>query len=152
MIYAWDNYPLRQFPPLWNWMARQVEEGILVMPDVAYGEVNQSDPDCASWLRNHRLVRLEVTNEILQIALQIKNLLGIVGDRYHPNGVGENDILIIATAHVHQSELISDEGRQAVPPVNASRRKIPSVCSMPGVAVPCYNFVEYIKRSNEIFH
>lgn len=26
MIYAWDNYPVRQFPGLWEWMATQIEE------------------------------------------------------------------------------------------------------------------------------
>ena len=24
MIYAWDNYPIEQFPPLWDWMGVQV--------------------------------------------------------------------------------------------------------------------------------
>jgi Domain of unknown function (DUF4411) len=34
MIYAWDNYPMRQFPGLWEWMATQIEEKKLVMPSV----------------------------------------------------------------------------------------------------------------------
>jgi hypothetical protein len=39
MIYAWDNYPVRQFPGLWEWMATQIEERKLVMPSVAFEEV-----------------------------------------------------------------------------------------------------------------
>jgi hypothetical protein len=36
MIYAWDNYPERQFPGLWDWMAKQVEEENIVLPSVAF--------------------------------------------------------------------------------------------------------------------
>ena len=32
MIYAWDNYPVNQFPPFWQWIATQVEQRALVMP------------------------------------------------------------------------------------------------------------------------
>ncbi len=39
MIYAWDNYPMRQFPGLWEWMATQIGEKKLMMPSVAFDEV-----------------------------------------------------------------------------------------------------------------
>lgn len=38
IIYAWDNYPKHQFPPLWKWMARQIEQEKIAMPEVAFGE------------------------------------------------------------------------------------------------------------------
>jgi hypothetical protein len=47
MIYAWDNYPLQQFPPLWGWMANQIEQGELAMPSVALDEVAHKAPECA---------------------------------------------------------------------------------------------------------
>jgi hypothetical protein len=50
MIYAWDNYPIKQFPPLWNWIARQIERKILVMPRVAFDEVAGKAPDCGEHL------------------------------------------------------------------------------------------------------
>jgi len=99
MIYAWNHYPVRQFPGLWQWIAAQIEEKNLKMPSVAFvEEVAKESPDCAKWLKDHNLELLEITNAITQDAMRIKGLLGIVDDNYHPKGVGENDILILATA------------------------------------------------------
>ena len=151
MIYAWDNYPLKQIPGLWEWMANQINKQILVMPRVAFDEVAHKAPECGEWLRDNNLELLEMNNAILQDAMHIKGLLGIMGDSYHPKGVGENDILIIATARTHGVELVSDEEKQTTLPQVISKRKIPAVCDMAGVSVPCINFIEYIKRSKEIF-
>ena len=83
--------------------------------------------------------------------MRIKNLLGVVDDDYHPNGVGENDLLIIAVARGHVAELVSDEKRQPAPPKEPRKRKIPLVCAMNEVAVVCVNFIEYIKQSDVVF-
>ena len=76
--------------------------------------------------------------------MRIKGLLGIVADNYHPKGVGENDILIIATALVYRVELVTEEQRQPNAPQVLAKRKIPLVWGMPSVAVPCYSFIDYI--------
>jgi hypothetical protein len=151
MIYAWDNYPVRQFPPLWKWMGSQIKEKKLVMPIVAFEEVANKMPDCGTWLEENDLAQLEISNAIVRDAMRIKELLGIVDDNYHPRGVGENDILIIASAGAHKAELVSDEERQPTLPQEPKKRKIPAVCSLKEVAIPCINFIEYIKRSDEIF-
>lgn len=151
MIYAWDNYPIGQFPPLWEWMASQIEAKELVMSSVAFDEVNHKTPDCGEWLKENNLEQLAISNAILQEAKRIKGLLGIVDDNYHAKGVGENDILIIATARLHGAELVSDEERQTNQPQVSSKRKIPAVCAIPTVSVSCINFIEYIKASGEVF-
>lgn len=151
MIYAWDNYPMRQFPGLWEWMANQIESKELVMPSVAFEEVENKTPDCGEWLKDNNLEKLAISNVILQDAKRIKGLLGIVGDNYHAKGVGENDILIIATARFHGAKLVSDEERQTNQPQIAAKRKIPAVCAMADVSVSCLNFIEYIKRSDAVF-
>ncbi len=151
MVYAWDNYPIRQFPGLWEWMAAQIMKKVLVMPDVALEEVSIEAPECGQWLKENNIEKLDINNLIMQNSMRIKCLLGIVGDSYHPKGVGENDILIIATARAHGAELISDEGKQNQLPDKMAKRKIPAVCDMAEVSVPCINFVEYIKRSDAIF-
>lgn len=39
MIQAWETYPLANFPPFWDWMAHQMDEGKMAIPRVAYEEV-----------------------------------------------------------------------------------------------------------------
>ncbi|MDO8263471.1 MAG: DUF4411 family protein [Gallionella sp.] len=151
MIYAWDNYPIDQFPPLWEWMASQIEAKELVMSSVAFDEVNHKTPDCGEWLKENNLEQLAISNAIVQEAKRIKGLLGIVDDNYHAKGVGENDILIIATARLHGAELVSDEERQTNQPQVSSKRKIPAVCAMATISVSCINFIEYIKASGAVF-
>lgn len=150
MIYAWDNYPVHQFPGLWEWMADQIERGELAMPSVALDEVTHKAPECAKWLKAGDLGVFEITNAILQDAMRIKGLLGIAGDKYHPKGVDENDLLIIATANACNAELVSDESKQKLPDLPA-KRKIPAVCAMAEVGVTCISFIEYIKESGVVF-
>ena len=150
MIYAWDNYPMQQFPGLWEWMAGQIDDGNLVMSSVAVDEVSHMAPECALWLKASTLKKIEVTNAIVQDAFRMKQLLGIAGDSFHPKGVDENDLLIIATAASCSAELVSEESRQKLPDLPA-KRKIPAVCAMAAVAVTCINFIDYIRQSNEVF-
>ncbi len=151
IIHAWDNYPRKNFPPLWNWISDNVERGEFVMAQVAFEEVKKKSPDCATFLKNSELTLIKVNNDIAQEAVRIKGRLGIVNDQYHPDGVGENDIFIVATAKVRGLELVSEEGRQVKQPRENRRLKIPRVCSLPDVRVTCINFIELIRRSDQVF-
>jgi predicted nucleic acid-binding protein len=151
MLFAWDNYPINQFPPLWKWIAIEIQEKNLKMATVALKEVSYKSPDCGKWLKDNSLEQLEIGNEIFQDAMRIKGILGIADDKYSPKGVDENDLLIIATARFHGAKLISNEAKQMSPPDIPANRKIPSVCNMKEVSVACIDFVEYIKKSKAIF-
>jgi predicted nucleic acid-binding protein len=151
MINAWDFYPIHPFPALWDWIADEICTQDLVMPTVAFLEVKKKTPECAKWLKDNNVVLLEPDEAIIGEALRIKRLLGVANDKYHPKGVGENDLIIIATARVHNGELVSDERRQTIVPQEASKRKIPAVCALSEVSVPCISFIEFIKRSGKVF-
>lgn len=150
IVYAWDNYPVAQFPGMWRWMAAQMAERNIAMPSVALTEVGHVAPECAQWLGANGLAQLPMNDRILQDALRIKNLLGVVGDRYG-GGVDENDLFIIATARSVGARLISNESLQAVPPKIMPNYKIPAVCAMATVTVDCINFVEFVKQSKAVF-
>jgi hypothetical protein len=150
IIYAWDNYPVSQFPGLWSWIRDGINQGHIQMPAVAFAEVEHPADECAVWLNDSGLNRIAMTNEILLDAMRIKRLLGILDDKYG-SGVGENDLFIIATAKASQAILVSDERVQAGLPKLMANYKIPAVCKMQEVRVECISFLEFIKRSGAVF-
>jgi hypothetical protein len=151
IIHAWDTYPIAQFPPLWNWMAERIKTGQFAIPRVALQETQKKWPDCGKWLREAEIAVLDLDAGILNEALRIKHLLDIVEDAYHPKGVGENDILIIATVKIACGTLVSDEAKQFRLPDVRAKFKIPAVCGLPEVAVPCMAFITLIKQSGAVF-
>jgi predicted nucleic acid-binding protein len=150
IIHAWDHYPLKQFPGLWKWLGEESNAGRFVMSAIAYDETKQRDTDCHAWLHQQRVNILAVTQQILEDALQIKKALGIADDRYK-TGVGENDLLIIATCMQGHIELVSNEGVQNQLPKNLANYKIPAVCGMQTVNVPCIDFRRLLVRSGRVF-
>ncbi len=151
IIHAWDNYPIENFPPMWEWIADKIEADEFSISQVALEEVCNKTPDCGAWLKDQDIRVLPLTNEVLQQASLIKRQLGITEDDYHSEGVGENDLLIIATAKTEGITLISDERRQFTLPGNIKRYKIPAVCDLQGVTVECVSFIELIRSSGAIF-
>ena len=84
--------------------------------------------------------------------MDLKSKLGIVDDNYHPKGVGENDLLIIASAKVNQRRLVTNEARQDTNlPSNPARYKIPAVCGLAGIDVPTLNFLDLLQESDQPF-
>lgn len=151
MIHAWDNYPLGNFPPLWDWMATEIASENIVLSQIAFEEVEKKAPNCGRWLRDNLIHRIKESNNILSEATRIKGLLGIIDESYKSRGVGESDILIIATSKVHNLQLISNERRQFILPQVTTHYKIPAVCSLPSVAVSCFDFIEFIRNTGAVF-
>ncbi len=151
ILQAWDNYPFTQFPGLWDWLAGEIQAQKLSIPTVALEEVGHKSPDCATWLKSQNIRRLAMSNDVIQAAMDIKQHVGIQNDQYHPKGVDENDILIIAAAQYHGATLVTNEARQSSSLKEPTRRKIPAVCDLPGVGVAHKNFRDYLRASEQVF-
>ena len=150
MLYAWDNYPITQFPGLWTWMADRVGQGVIQMSEVAVDEVGHKAPECVHWLGKAAVQKILVTDSILVEAFRIKGLLEIEEDKYGA-GVDENDLIIIATAKLNGRELVTNEAFQTSANKLKRNWKIPAVCNMEGVQTPWIDFLDYIKRSAVVF-
>ena len=150
-IYGWDNYPLAQFPGLWDWLGSQIGAGLVTLSETANKEVCSKLENCGQWLKDQGLAVVVNTPATLLEASQIKTLLNIVGDDYRSDGVGENDLLIIASAKTGGATLVSDEKKQLMLPDNRRRYKIPAVCAYLNPPVRCESFLEYIKSSGQSF-
>jgi predicted nucleic acid-binding protein len=151
IVHAWDHYPIGQFPKLWIWLGEEFESARFALPQVANDEIKRRDSNCHSWLHAHSVKIIQVTQAIIEDALEIKGMLGITSERDYRGGVDENDLLIIATCMQSGLELISNEGRQNELPRIAANYKIPSVCGMNKIHVPCINFRELLIRSGKVF-
>jgi hypothetical protein len=151
LLHAWDEYPIENFPKLWEWLETEIIEKKIVLSRVAIEEVDHISPDCRAWLGNiNNFAAIEIDNAIATHAIAINTALGIQNDQYG-TGVDYNDVIIIATAKSLSYELISNESRQPALPPNRKRYKIPAVCSLPDISVACINFRELIRASNQVF-
>jgi hypothetical protein len=149
IVHAWDTYPIAQIPRLWEWLRRKITEPDLNICTVAFGEVQHVSPDCATWLTDSGITLLDITDAITGEALRIKRALGIQGENYHPRGVDENDLIIVASARVWGAPLLSEEALQPTLPPLQARYKIPAVCGAHGVR--CSRFIDFMKESREVF-
>jgi hypothetical protein len=121
------------------------------MSQVAFEEVGHKYPECADWLTEKGIKRIGLTEEILNEAARIKNLLEIEEEAYGA-GVDENDLLIIATAKLESETLLTQEFRQpAVPARKKKNFRIPAVCELEEVGVAHQNVRELIRSSGEVF-
>ena len=122
------------------------------MPQKGFEELEKVDSDCANWVKSKNIKRLSMNAVILADAIRIKNLLGILNNKYSPReGVGEVDLYIIATARYSNAELISNESVQEVLPAKLFNCQIPAVCRMSSVSVSCINFLDFLKQSGKVF-
>lgn len=151
IIHAWDNYPIANFPSFWDWIGSEIQQSNFAISEVAFVEVENKAPECAKWLKDCSIRKISLSNEVLVRATEIKGLLGIVAENYHSDGVGENDLLIIATAYAEHDILLTEERRQNILPNQRRKYKIPAVCELEGVSVTCNNIRELISTSGVVF-
>ena len=149
-IHAWDTYPNENFPLFWDWFAEIIHKGEIVLPQDARDEINRILSPCGKWLAERNLEVIRLSDAIVHEAMRIKGILCISNDGYHPKGVDENDIDIIATAKILGCTLVSNEAKQPSLPDRMPKYKIPSVCALPEVNVQCINLINLISRSGRV--
>ena len=151
IIHAWDEYPIQQFPRLWEWLAEQVEKQEIIFSILAWGETVHKYPDCAKYLTPYQPVLVTPDDSILTKMKGIQHSLGIFDGKYHEKGVDESDISSIAIAWVKGLSVVTNESLQGNLPANIKKYKIPAVCDMRPVRVKHCSFREYFVQSGQVF-
>lgn len=149
-LHGWDEYPIAVFPELWRWLKRRIENNDISIIKANFEEVRHRNFECHEWLNKEAGIEvISPDDAITQMAYSLSDKLGIVGNKYHPKGINYNDLLLIATAYVRQSDIITNEEEQSDLPVNPARYKIPAVCAKacdPAIAI--YSFREWFIDRN----
>lgn len=129
VIHLWENYPAQNdhFKSLWESFVENLNNGTFSISDVALKEIKDKIPDFEERVQpKPNPEQKNITD--LQIVQDIKDNLGIEEDKYHPKGVNENNLFIIAVTKRNNHILVSEEAVQNNLPVEKSKYKIPAVC------------------------
>ena len=161
IIHAWENYPISMFPHLWAWFAEEIKTKNLIFSEVVAKELRPKSDECLAWIKaQHKAGKgkfFPKTEQNIQIAERIRGDL-LAGSEAaelaeEGEGVGMNDLHIIALAEVQKTVLVTNEKRQNFAHLVASNARketyrMPAVCE--GLAdVVCEAWIDYLKAEEE---
>ncbi|BAS68479.1 DUF4411 family protein [Bathymodiolus septemdierum thioautotrophic gill symbiont] len=148
IVDLWDNYPFNNevFKPLWGKFVENIEKKVFVISDIALNETKSKiDSNIFNGLVcDIKIYKKEVRD--LTVAQSIKLSIEIEGDNYG-EGVGENDIFIVAISKRIDAILVTNENRQPSLPQIKSKYKMPAVCGLQEVSVKSINLTELLHES-----
>lgn len=142
LIEAYHNYPIDNFPSLWDELEQLIKSDRLKMPEVAFDEVK--DKELKKWCEEKQLksyIRVTI-DQIDQNKVQ-----ALTPKLVNPNtGESGGDPWVIALAQDIQDCIVVTQEKFSR---NEDRPKIPNVCK--DLGIECINLLELIKRENWIF-
>ncbi len=151
---AWQRYPMRQFPKLWEWLSEEIENGNMQTIKVMHKEVKHKIDEYAEWLDENNVAYPRVReDDVLARGIEIKNKAGITTDiKDNKKGIDDNDLELIAVASLSDKKVVTEEKVQKLgkgTKSNSRNYKIPLVCQLNNVDVT--NFLEMMKASGKTF-
>ena len=152
LIHAWNVYPQKQFPKFWEWLFHNIKNQDIIFSQIVKQELKTEE--LVEYIKEAKPKFITPNNEIIQTAKEIKKFLDLK-DGEKGNGVGEEDIFIMATALVQKLNLVTNEAIQREKDARKRNYKIPRAflefqgskkdkCST-------YDLLTYIKKSEQIF-
>lgn len=138
IVYAWNEYPRANFPPLWPKMERAIAEGLIVAPRDVLLELERVEPEAYEWAKRQDGFSLEL-NEAIQEATKaiLSQYRELVKDKANRT---KADAFVIAVAQVHGCTVVTNEK----PTYSLSRPHIPDVCAK--MKIRCIDLLGLIKE------
>jgi len=143
LIQAWRDYPIDNFPPVWEKIEELGSNDTLGMSELILDELQRGGDDLYDWAkaRESDLVvptSNTVDEEVTYLVNHYENF-GIV------TGKNEADPFVVAVAKAHGCSVVTNETRSG----NLNGPKIPDVCLEE--EIPWIRFVDIIKQENLVF-
>jgi hypothetical protein len=149
---AWYiTYPPRIFAPLWELLAANADELLLIKPVLDEIEpISPSDRrlDSASrsakyplrtWIESTGIEIVEPDEQVSNLSLRLEYAYQVAPES---RGASQVDITLIAYAKTHEGTVVTLESLQHQRPAKKMNYKIPLICADEGV--PWLNFVEML--------
>lgn len=142
-INAWRDYPIENFPKIWDWIEHMGINGIAGMSEVVFHELEKGGDECFAWFKQRKEYFVYPNNQEVQKELErlvnSYNNFGII------TGKNEGDPFVVALAIVKECTVVTNESMSN----NMNGPKVPDVCR--AERIQWIKFVDVIRRESVTF-
>ncbi|CAN5237908.1 DUF4411 family protein [soil metagenome] len=142
-INAWRDYPIENFPKIWDWIEQMGKNGVAGMSEVVFQELEKGGDECFDWFKQRKEHFVYPNDEEVQRELErlvnSYNNFGII------TGKNEGDPFVVALAIVKDCTVVTNESMSN----NMNGPKVPDVCRAEGIQ--WIKFVDVIRREGVTF-
>lgn len=142
IINAWRDYPIQNFPKIWDWVESLGRNEIGGMSEVVFKELEKGGDECYDWFKDRKKLFVHPNDDDIQA--EVKRLVTSYNNFGWITGKNEGDPYVVALALVKGAVVVTNES----PSNNMNGPKIPDVCRVEGVQR--IKFVQVITRENVV--
>ena len=141
IIGAWRQYPIENFPKLWEWVESMGRDEIGGMSEVVFKELERGGDECFEWFKERKKLFVHPNDENVQN--EVRRLVNTYNFGLNASK-NAGDPYVIALAKVKDAVVVTNES----PSNDMNGPKIPDVCRVEGIRR--IKFVQIITNENII--
>ena len=142
-INAWRDYPIENFPKIWDWIERMGRDGLLGISEVVFRELEKGGDECYDWFKTRKSDFVYPNDDDVQ--RELNRLVNTYNNFGLITGKNEGDPFVVALAIVQDCMVVTNESMSN----NMNGPKVPDVCRAEGIQ--WIKFVEVIRREEVKF-
>lgn len=143
IINAWRDYPIQNFPKIWEWIEQIGKERIGGMSEVVFKELEKGGDECFDWFKQRKSLFVHPNDQEIQV--EVKRLVTNYNNFGIITGKNEGDPYVVALAKIKGAVVVTNES----PSNDMNGPKIPDVCREEGVRR--IKFVQVITSEGVVF-
>ena len=143
IINAWRDYPIVNFPNIWEWVELLGSEQIGGMSEVVFKELERGGDECYNWFKERKELFVYPNDE--EIQYEVRRLVNTYNNFGLTTGKNEGDPYVIALAKVKGAVVVTNES----PSNDMNGPKIPDICRVEGIQR--IKFVQVITKEGVVF-